>query len=217
MFFPLLRTVFELVDFDAFYCFCCFLFHSSTWAKPFPLRTFFHPGKQKKPLGVRLGEQSHRGQADHVLFGHNLLETQLSVGRCTGQSPIMKWTNGLKESSKKFTEAERSLSQHHQLLHQYRWVPRTLTSQQKPVLQGAHLPEDNSGFFGSPPYIYRSAFRNCFNPLIYFMIFTRKKHYLNYCHFENLEDLVSFLLYILINSCIYFRFFAFPYRVYDWL
>ena len=34
----------------------------------------------------------------------------------------------------------------------YRWVPRTLTWQGKPVLQGACPPEDNSGFFwGGPP------------------------------------------------------------------
>ena len=35
-FFPLLKTVFELVDFDAFQCFCCFCFTSSTLAKCFP-------------------------------------------------------------------------------------------------------------------------------------------------------------------------------------
>ena len=36
----------------------------------------------------------------------------------TRKPPIMKWENALRESSKKkFTEAEHSLSQHHQLVH----------------------------------------------------------------------------------------------------
>ena len=40
-------------------------------------------------------------------MGQKLLNTQCSVGRCTRKSPIMKWANTLKESSKgKFIEAE---------------------------------------------------------------------------------------------------------------
>ena len=46
-----------------------------------------------------------------------LLNTQHSVGRCPHKSPIMKWANALKESSKKFTEAKCSLSQQCQLVH----------------------------------------------------------------------------------------------------
>ena len=37
----LVDFVFELVDFDAFQCFCRFCFTSSTWAKHFPFRTSF--------------------------------------------------------------------------------------------------------------------------------------------------------------------------------
>ena len=50
------------------------------------------------------------GHGGDVLFGQKLLNTQHSVGRCAHKSPIMKWANALKESSKKFTEVERSLS-----------------------------------------------------------------------------------------------------------
>ena len=57
------------------------------------------------------------GQGGHAVFGQKLLNTQHSVGRCARKSHIMKWANALKESSKKFTEAQRSLSQHHQLVH----------------------------------------------------------------------------------------------------
>ena len=38
-------------------------------------------------------------------FWSKLLNSQHSVGRCRYKSPIMKWANVLKESSKKFTEA----------------------------------------------------------------------------------------------------------------
>ena len=49
---PLLKTVFELVDFDAFYCFHCFLFHLFHIGKTFFFEDFFfHPGKQKSHSG----------------------------------------------------------------------------------------------------------------------------------------------------------------------
>ena len=41
------------------------------------------------------------------------------------KSPIMKRANAFKESSKKFADAEHSLSAHRELVHWYRWVPRT--------------------------------------------------------------------------------------------
>ena len=51
-------------------------------------------------------------------FGQKLLTTQRGVGRCAYKSNVMKWANTLQESSKKkFTEAEHSLSQQHQLAH----------------------------------------------------------------------------------------------------
>lgn len=48
----------------------------------------------------------------HVMLfcGEKVLNTQLSVGACTHKSPIMKWTNALKDSSKKITETKHSLS-----------------------------------------------------------------------------------------------------------
>ena len=55
-----------------------------------------------------------------------------------------------KSLTKKFIEAKHSLSQQRQLEHWCRWVPRTLTQWGKPVLQGAHPPEDNSGFLWMP-------------------------------------------------------------------
>ena len=42
----------------------------------------------------------HRG---HAIFGQKLLNTQHSVGSYTCNSPIMKWANTLKESSKKIS------------------------------------------------------------------------------------------------------------------
>ena len=51
---------------------------------------------------------------------------------------------------KQFTEAECHISPQHQLVHGYRWVPRTLTKWGKPVLQGAYPPEDTSYFLVSP-------------------------------------------------------------------
>ena len=124
-FFPLLKTVFELIDFDAFLCFCCFLFHLfqnvSLWG-------LFSSGNKKAAWGKTdwvNREGRHKG---HCSFSQKLLNTQHSVGRCAPTSPIMKCANALKESSKnKFTEAEHSLSQQLQLVHWYRWVPRTLT------------------------------------------------------------------------------------------
>ena len=103
----------------------CFV--SSTLAQNFPLRTFFSSGETKKVTQgeiVLIGRMGHGSQAD---FGQKLLNTQRGVGRCAHKSPIMKWANVLEESSKKFTEAELSLSQQRQLVHWYRWVLRILT------------------------------------------------------------------------------------------
>ena len=46
------------------------------------------------------------GAGDHAIFGQKLLTTQHSVGRCARKSPSVKWANALKESSKKFPEAD---------------------------------------------------------------------------------------------------------------
>ena len=52
---PLLKTVFELVDFNAFQCFCCFLFHLFPHQQMFLFEDFFHPGKQKKVAQGEIG------------------------------------------------------------------------------------------------------------------------------------------------------------------
>ena len=41
------------------------------------------------------------GAQGHAVFGQKLLNTQHGVGRCACKSPILKWANALKESSKK--------------------------------------------------------------------------------------------------------------------
>ena len=91
-----------------------FLFHHFHVSKTFAFEDFFIQGNQK----------NHGG---HAIFGQKLLNTQHGVGRCACKSPLMKWANALKESSKKFTEAECSRSQQRQLLHWYTWAPRTCT------------------------------------------------------------------------------------------
>ena len=55
-FFPLLKAVFELIDFDAFQCFRCFFLFYIYIGEMFPFQVFFQPGKQKKSLRVRSGE-----------------------------------------------------------------------------------------------------------------------------------------------------------------
>ena len=46
-------------------------------------------------------EGGARGAID--VFGQKLLNTRHNVGRCSHKSPIMKWANILKESSKKIS------------------------------------------------------------------------------------------------------------------
>ena len=100
-----------------------FCFTSSTSQQNISLGGLFSWGNKKTSLGARWGEIGRRvGHGGHAVFGENLLNTQHSVGRCVRKSPTMKWANALKESSKKFTEAECSLS------HWYRWFLEHLPS-----------------------------------------------------------------------------------------
>ena len=145
--FPLLKPVFELVNFDIFSA-SVFCFTSSTWAKGFHLRTFFMQG-EKSGLGQDqgIGRVEHRG---HAVFGQKLLSIQCSVGRCAHILPIMRWANAL-GLQKIFTKAERSLSQQRQLVNWHRWVPRMLPYGGKPVLQRTHQLKDNSISLGEGP------------------------------------------------------------------
>ena len=91
-FFPQLKTVFELVDFDAFQCFCHFLFHLSHISKMLPFEDFFHLGKQNKSnkqTDKMLGQDwvnREAGAQRSSPFWQTLLNTQHGVGRCTCKS-----------------------------------------------------------------------------------------------------------------------------------
>ena len=113
-----------LMPFSASTVFC---FTSSTSAKCFPLRLFFMKGNKRE---VVQGEIRWIGRVGHAGYCQFLVKhswTQRGVGRYAPKSPVMKWANALKESSKKFTEAEHSLSQQCQLVFWYRSVPGTFT------------------------------------------------------------------------------------------
>ena len=155
MFFLLLKTVFELIDFGAFWCFChffCLLVsrlphpqNISHWGLFSPRET----NKQKVAWG-KIGCIRRVGHGGHSVFGLKMLNTQKSVGRCAPKSPKMKWTNALKESWKKFTEAELSLSKHHNNASWYtdtdEVLLRTLTQLGQSVLQVPALQKIIQGF-----------------------------------------------------------------------
>ena len=112
-----------------FWCLLVFLpffsFHLFYIGKMFPFEDFFIQGNKKNVDWGEIWWLGRVGDRGHAIFGQKLLNTQHGVGRCVCKSPIMKWANTLKVF-KKFTEAECSLSGHCQLIHWYRWVPRTL-------------------------------------------------------------------------------------------
>ena len=110
--------LFVLLHFFLFY-----LFHISNTVL---FEDFFHSGKQKMLLGGDQVNMEGGAQESCCFLVKKLLNTQRSVGRCTCKSPIVKWENVLSLQTK-FTEAKCSLSQQHQLVHWYRWFPRTLT------------------------------------------------------------------------------------------
>ena len=111
-----------LMPFSASAVFC---FTSSTSAKCFHLRTSSF-GKQRKSYSGDIGWIGRVGHRGHAIFGQKLPNTQRDVGRCVLNLPSR---NGQmpSESSKKFTEAKCSLSQHHQLVYWYKWVSKTFT------------------------------------------------------------------------------------------
>ena len=103
-FFPLLKTVFELVNFDAHWCFCCSI---SLFVSPFPHWQntshwgLFHQEKQTKKViqgKIRcIGKVGHWG---HAVFGQKLLNIQHGVGRCAHKSVIIKWQTPWKNPQK---------------------------------------------------------------------------------------------------------------------
>ena len=78
-----------------------FCFTSSTSAKHFSLRTVFIWGDKKKSH-LWWDQVNRKGWVwGSCHFGQKMLNIQHGVGRCACKSPIMKWANALKESSKK--------------------------------------------------------------------------------------------------------------------
>ena len=103
-----------------------FCFTSSTLAKCFPLRTFFIQKTNKKmSLGARSSEKWGWGTGVMPCFLKNCWTPSAVWAGALINHPTWNGKNTLKESSKKFTEAEWSLSQQRQLVHWYGWVPRS--------------------------------------------------------------------------------------------
>ena len=80
---------------------CHFLFHLFHISKMFPFEDFFHPGTQKKVPRGEIGCMAGVEHGGHAIFSQKLMNTQHGVGRCAHKSPIMKWANTWRESSKK--------------------------------------------------------------------------------------------------------------------
>ena len=101
MFSPLLKTVFELINFDAFWCFCFFVSSLSHWQN-ISLWGLYSSRETKKITWGEIGWIGRVGHGGHAGFGQKLLSTPCTVGRCTCKSPIVKWANTLKAPSKIF-------------------------------------------------------------------------------------------------------------------
>ena len=130
-----------------------FCFISSTLAKGFPLRTFFIRGNKNSLLGRDLmnWEGGTWGSCRFLVKNCWTLSTQ--CGRCAHKSPVMKWANVLKESSK--NSLKPTVASH----NNSSWCTDTEgflehTPSGGVVLQGARPPEDNSVFWGPPSYTW---------------------------------------------------------------
>ena len=111
-------------------CFCHFLF-----VLPIPhlqnvsLWELFNVGKQKNSCLWQEQENRKGGAQGSCHFGWKTAKCSVCC-RQVGAFVIHPSQNGQmhwKNIFKKLTEAECSFSQHHQLVHWYRWVLRTLT------------------------------------------------------------------------------------------
>ena len=116
--------------------FWCLLVFLLFFVSPFPyqqnvslwgLSSSRETNKTKKVTWGEIGWIERIGHKDHVLFGQKLLNCQRGVSRCSHKSPIIKWANLLKESSKNSLKPNTASQQQCQLVHWYRWFPRTLT------------------------------------------------------------------------------------------
>ena len=88
-----------LMSFSVLAIFLFYLFHMG---KMFPFEDFFMAGGGGRGINrSHSGWRGRVGYGGHAVFSQKLQNTQRGVGRCTCKSPIMKWANMLKESSKK--------------------------------------------------------------------------------------------------------------------
>ena len=103
-----------LMPFSASAIFC---FTSFTLAKRFPLRTFFIWGDEKQTKKVTRDEIWWMGRVrprGHAVFGQKLPTLSMMWAGELVSHPSWNGQTCWKRLQKKFTEAERSLSQHHQ-------------------------------------------------------------------------------------------------------
>ena len=73
--------------------FCCHLFHID--------KIFFFMQVNKKSCLVTLGKWGGVRHKGHAVLCQKLLNTQHSLDGCACKSPIVKWANALKQSSRK--------------------------------------------------------------------------------------------------------------------
>ena len=125
-----------------------FFVSPSLYQQHFPLRTFFIWVNKKKSLGERWGEYGRWGRRVMLFFVKNCcILSMVWAGMLVNHSSWngqMHWKGLQKNSLKSNTN-----SQHCQPVHWYRWGLEHSPSRyyKGPVLQGAHLPEDNSVFW----------------------------------------------------------------------
>ena len=116
-FFPLHYIVFWACQFWCLLVLLSFFcFTTSTSAKHFPLRAFFHPGRQTKVAG---GEIRWLGRVGHRVMTFWIKNCSAQCGQVCLLINHPSWNGQThwKGLQKKFTEAKCSLSQHHQLVH----------------------------------------------------------------------------------------------------
>ena len=116
-FVPLLKTVFELIDFNVFQCFCCFFDSPLPHQQNVSLCRLFSSWETKTSCSGQDQVNRRVGHWSQAGFGQQLLNTPLPCGQVHSKSPIVKWANALKVFKTKFTEAKCSLSQQRQLVH----------------------------------------------------------------------------------------------------
>ena len=111
-----------------------FCFTSSTLAKLFPLRDFLIWGNEKSLFGWDQVNRESGAWGSCRFLSKNFWTCSMVWAGVLVNHPSWNGQMCRKRLQKKFTEAKHSLSQLCQVVHWYRWVPRTLTWQGKPVL-----------------------------------------------------------------------------------